>query len=240
MNVIILTTGISGSSAITGFLARSGFWTGDETVFKNNITGTYETYENKRLVDLNDELFEASKTKFTHKIYYDANTRDLFNNIFSEIDTAKYKDFIEECNSHSPWVWKDPKLYLTIGFWKNLLDLSNTRVIVLHRNTYELWKSQAAKRIIYSYRYLKNAEQKSRHGLLQYLEMNNIPFISLEYDQFTRDPVKAQKRLSEFIETDLKIENWYEVYQQTSKLSGLIRTVLAYLIYIKNYGTRIK
>ena len=240
MNVIILTTGISGSSVITGFLAKSGLWTGDDTVFKDNITGKYETYENKKLVNLNDSLIKEAGVEFEGKARYDANARDKFNDIYAEIDTTKYNKFIEECNSHSPWIWKDPRLFLTIGFWKNSLDLTNTKVIVLHRNSYELWKSQAIKRIIYSYKYLKNSEDKTRHELLNYLELNNFSFISLEYDQFTRDPVTSINQLNKFIGTNLKKENWDEIYQSTSKSSSYKRTLLAYLIYIKNYKSRIK
>ena len=240
MNVIILTTGISGSSVITGFLAKSGLWVGDKTIFKDNITGKYETYENKKLVKLNDELVEAAGVDFTDRTYYDANARDLFNNISSQLDTTRYKRFLAECNSHSPWIWKDPKLFLTIGFWKNFLNLADTRVVVVHRNVYELWKSQAIKRIIYSYSYLKSSEEKSRHELLNYLERNNFSFVSLEYDQFLKDPVTAINRLNKFIGTNLNKPDWDEIYRPTSKFSRYKRAFTAYLIYLKNYNSRIK
>lgn len=240
MNVIILTTGISGSSVITGFLAKSGLWAGDDTVFKDNMTGKYETYENKDLVELNDSLIEEAGVGFVGKARYDAKARDKFNEIYAQIDTTKYNKFIEECNSHSPWIWKDPRLFLTIGFWRNCLDLTNTKIIVLHRNSYELWKSLTIKRIIYSYRYLKNSEDKTRGELLKYLESNGFSFISIEYDQFTRNPVTPINQLNKFIGANLKKENWDEIYRSTSKFSGYKRTLLAYLIYVKNYKDRIK
>jgi hypothetical protein len=240
MNVIILTTGISGSSVITGFLAKSGLWAGEDTVFKDNLTGKYETFENKKLVDLNDSLLKEAEVEFDGKARYEASSRDKLNDIYAEIDTKKYNKFIEECNLHSPWIWKDPRLFLTIGFWINSLDLTNTKVVVLHRNSYELWKSLTIKRIIYSFRYLKNSEDKTRHELLNYLESNNFSYICLEYDQFTRDPVKSIHQLNEFIGTNLKKENWDEIYKPTSLVSQYKRTLLAYLIYIKNYNSRIK
>lgn len=240
MNVIVLTTGISGSSVITGLLAKSGLWAGDDTVFKNNITGKYETYENKKLVDLNDSLIREIGSELEGEAYYDATARGKFDDIYTKIDTTKYDSFIDECNSHSPWVWKDPRLFFTIGFWKNSLDLTNIKVVVLYRNSYELWKSQAIKRIIYSYRYLKNSEEKSRHELLSYLESNNFSFISLEYSQFTNDPVTSINILNKFIGTSLKKENWDEIYRPPGKLSHYKRTLLAYLIYMKNYKSRIK
>jgi hypothetical protein len=240
MNVIILTTGISGSSVITGFLAKSGFWAGEDTVFKDNITGKYETYENKKLVTLNDALIKEAGIEFDNKSYYDKNSRSIFNRIYKETDTIKYNKFIEECDSHSPWIWKDPRLFLTIGFWKNALDLTNTKVVVLHRNCYELWKSQSIKRIIYSYRYLKDSEEKARQELINYLVSNNFSFISLEYDQFTKDPATHINKLNKFFGIYLKKENWDEIYQPTSKLSQYKRSILAYLIYIKNYKNRVK
>ena len=240
MNVIILTTGISGSSVITGFLAKSGFWAGEDTVFKDNITGKYDTYENKQLVTLDDALIKNAGIEFNHKSYYDKDSRSIFNRIYKETDTIKYNKFIEECNSHSPWIWKDPRLFLTIGFWKNCLDLNTTRVIVIHRNSYELWKSQMSKRIIYSYRYLKKSEDKSRQELLNYLDSNKFSFISLEYDQFTSDPATSINELSRFIGTDLKKETWDEIYRPPAKRSYYKRTALAYLVYLKNYKTRIR
>ena len=240
MNVIILTTGISGSSVITGFLAKSGLWTGDDTVFKDNVTGKYETYENTKLVNLNDSLIKEAGANFEGKARYDATARGKFNELYEKIDATKYNKFIEECNDHSPWIWKDPRLFVTIGFWRNCLNLSNIKVIVLHRNSYELWKSQAIKRIIYSYSYLKKSEDKTRNELISYLESNNFSFISLEYDQFTRGPATSISKLNEFIGANLKKENWDEIYRSTSTFSQYKRTLLAFLIYIKNYKSRIK
>ena len=240
MNVVILTTGISGSSVLTGFIANSGFWAGDHTVFKDNVTGKYETYENEKLVALNTSLVKAAGVEFEGKARYDGKARDKLNDLYSEIDTTTYRQFIEECNAHSPWIWKDPRLFLTIGFWKNCLDLSNTKVIVLHRNTYELWKSLTIKRIIYSYRYLKRSEEETRHELISYLESNNFSFVTLEYDRFISDLVGSISRLNEFLGTNLKQEDWDKIYEPTSRFSRYKRTLLAFLIYVKNYNGRIK
>lgn len=240
MNVIVLTTGISGSSVITGFLANSGFWTGDDTIFKDNLTGKYETHENKKLVSLNKSLVKEAGLKFEGKARYDPEARDRLNDLYTEIDTTKYKKFIEHCNTHTPWIWKDPRLFLTIGYWKNCLDLNNTKVIVLHRNSYELWKSLTIKRIIYSYKYLKNSEERTRNELLNYLEANGFSYVSIEYDQFIRDIAIHIKRLSDFIGTSLKEETWNEIYRKPSGFSRYKRALLAYLIYIKNYNSRIR
>ena len=78
MNVIILTTGLSGSSLITGLIAQGGFWCGDTTVYKHNASGRYETYENSRLVELNDLIVKQTGYNFTDSAWYDKYARTIF------------------------------------------------------------------------------------------------------------------------------------------------------------------
>src|SRR5690242_9748399 len=54
-NVIILTSGLTGSSVLTGLIARAGYWTGSQTFKKE-----YDTFENVELIRLNRDLFAAA------------------------------------------------------------------------------------------------------------------------------------------------------------------------------------
>src|SRR5215472_209946 len=47
-NVIILTSGLSGSSVLTALICRAGYWSGDRTHKKPH----YDTFENERLIEL--------------------------------------------------------------------------------------------------------------------------------------------------------------------------------------------
>src|SRR5713226_606371 len=46
-------------------------------------------------------------------------------------DDSPYREFLAKCDEHRPWVWKDPRLWLTIYFWKSLLSLDQCRFILL-------------------------------------------------------------------------------------------------------------
>lgn len=240
MNVIVLTTGISGSSVITGFLSSAGLWTGSETIYKDGITGKYETYENKALVGLNEKLLEIAGIEFGDKERYDVKIKYKLRELLLTENLEPYQHLVRECEAHSPWIWKDPRLLLTLGFWAGLLDLNNVKVIVLHRNPYELWKSQNIKRIIYSYTYLKNAENDTRKELTGYLESQNFSFISIEYDDFVKRPEKHIEKLKEFVGVDLRKEDWNRIYKRTRMSTQLKRTFLSCLIYIKNYKNRFR
>ena len=55
-NVIILTGGLTGSSALAGLLAAAGYWSGEGTFRKRD----YNTYENSELIRLNRQLMQRA------------------------------------------------------------------------------------------------------------------------------------------------------------------------------------
>lgn len=240
MNVIVLTTGISGSSLITGLLNRSGLWAGDETIVKDNITGGYDTYENKSLVSLNEKLIAEVGLEFDDGARYDLDSRAKISCLINKIDLSEYEEFVRKCDSVSPWIWKDPRLLLTIGFWSNFLDMSDIKVIFIYRNIYDLWVSQNVKRIVYDYQYLKSSETQVRKGLEKYLEESGFSFIKIEYERFIKSPLTYMGQLNDFIGLKLTKDHWNDVYKPSSRLLKYQRAVLSYLIYIKNYRDRFK
>ena len=56
-NVIILTGGLTGSSALAGLLTEAGYWCGEDTFKKSD----YNTYENAELIALNRRQSSESR-----------------------------------------------------------------------------------------------------------------------------------------------------------------------------------
>lgn len=240
-NLIILTTGLSGSSVLTGLIARAGYWTGERTHVKNNSTGSYNTYENSKLVELNNQLIKLTKCTITPHSWYDRSLFARFEAIDSGIDRQQFRQFIDECNEHSPWIWKDPKLWFTLAFWLDLLGEKNVRCIVLYRDPYRLWVSQTNKRIIYDYQYLKNSEQRSRLELLNYLHERNVPSMELQYDELLDCDTQTLIRINQFLGCQLSSSDWGEVFDSSKQSnSKRLNDLKAMLIYLKNYKGRIK
>ncbi len=99
-NVIILTSGLTGSSVLTGLIARAGYWTGDRTHKKTE----YDTYENEELIDLNQRIFRQAN-------YHGNYLMDFSPDVLAGIgalsgDEGLYDEFIQKCALHRPWVWK--------------------------------------------------------------------------------------------------------------------------------------
>src|SRR5690242_2078379 len=127
-SVIILTSGLSGSSVLTGLIARAGYWTG-ETHKKRD----YDTFENKELIRLNRLLFERAAYTGNYLVEFSSEVIARIAKLSAPHGDA-YSSFIAECNQHRPWVWKDPRLWLTIRFWAEFLDLRDCNFILLTRS----------------------------------------------------------------------------------------------------------
>ncbi len=237
-NLIILTTGLSGSSVVTGLIAQEGYWLGDETAFKSNASGHYETYENKKLIELNDELLAFLNIKLDESSWYDA---ELFNRLSNEtktIDKSKFIDFISYCQLHDKWIWKDPRLWLTLGFWAPLLNKCDVTFLVISRQPLSLWVSMLNKRQLVSYFELKKQEDKSRKRIQGYLTNKGFVYRQLNYDQLIEKPQLEIDKLNDFLQSSLSLKGFMSIFRgdvgkQTYSIKALFKAIF---IYIKNYG----
>jgi len=238
-NVIVLTTGLSGSSVLSGVISESGYWAGNETVIKDNSSGQYNTYENVELVELNSSLCDKADFLFDDKAWYKTDGQRVFDEIASTIETNSFKEFLLSCNRHQPWIWKDPKVWPTIGYWSHLIDPESTRVLLLKRNGFKLWLSQVVKRKVYDYFYLDRAEKTATAELKCYLNENNLQFIQVTHESLVSDTELELKRINQFLGSNIKLEHWEKIYQKPKFQSSVKRLFLGLLIYMKNYQTRI-
>jgi hypothetical protein len=236
-NAIILTSGLSGSSVLTGLIARAGYWTGHSTHKKRD----YDTFENTRLIDLNLKLFQMAAYTGNYLVEFSSQAINDITSLTSRVSDGAFEGFIDTCNQHQPWVWKDPRLWLTIRFWKHLLDLNDCRFILLTRSTLQTWISQILRRQIISYQYSKNYETRIHQSILGFFEQNRVSYLHLSYEHLILRPADTVKALNRLLETELTIEDLKEVYHKPlykNPRSSWAEHLKAVAIYAKNYSGR--
>jgi hypothetical protein len=150
-NVIILTGGLSGSSALAGLLVAAGFWSGENTFRKRD----YNTYENSELIRLNRQLMQRADVGEEYTMRFLPDAIDRIAALAGVEDPAQYRALLTACDAHSPWIWKEPRLWLTIRFWNGLLDWSRVRVLLLRRDHMQAWVSMTQRRQIQTYGYAR-------------------------------------------------------------------------------------
>jgi len=237
-NLIILTSGLSGSSVLTGLMARAGYWTGDATFKKQE----YDTFENHELIALNLRLFREAGYKGNYLLEFSPEAVENVAALSGKIDATDFQVFVANCDRHRPWVWKDPRLWLTIRFWKNVLDTGSCSFIVLTRGLRQSWLSSILRRQITTYRYSKAYETRIQESAIAFLDGAKLPYLHITYEALIMRPAETIERLNTHLSTSLNVEDLKAVYHKplykNPKVS-LFRQVKAMLIYLKNYSERL-
>lgn len=237
-NVVILTSGLSGSSVVTGLLARAGYWIGDSTFKKSD----YDTFENRELIELNLRLFQEAGYKGNYLLEFSPEAMQDIGALAGKIDESAFREFIAKCDRNQPWIWKDPRLWLTIRFWKHLMDLEACSFIVLTRGLMQSWISSTLRRQITSYRYARKYETSIQQSALHFLSENRIPHLDVTYEGLILHPAETIDRLNRYLDTDLGVEDLKAVYHKPlykNPRSSLAKHMKAMLIYAKNYSQRL-
>jgi hypothetical protein len=237
-NVIILTSGLSGSSVLAGLLARAGYWAGESTFKKPD----YDTYENQELIELNKRLFQEAGYKGNYLLEFCPETLNAVARLHNETNTGPYVAFIDRCEEHSPWIWKDPRLWLTIRFWRKLLDVDKCGFVLLTRGSMQSWISSILRRQIISYRYSKRYEARISQSIEEVLAENKRPYVHVAYEELIQRPDQAIGRLNEYLGTTLTVDDLKAIYRKPlyrNPRSSLVKHMKALLIYLKNYSERL-
>jgi hypothetical protein len=234
-NVIVLTIGLSGSSVLTGLLSKAGYWMGS-TVRKPD----YDTYENQELVELNRMILQAADFTGRYEMVYDPAFVEQVTNAAGKLDSAPFIDFIERCDRHGPWIWKDPRLWLTIRIWRHWLDLSKLKFVVLERDPLQTWISTTIRRQIQTRAYSDKYLGDVRGSIDSFIDETAASRLKVVYEDLLVAPEATIDRINAFLGTRLTTNDLKAVYKGRlyKKPHGIADLVKANMIYLKNYGER--
>lgn len=236
-NVIVLTIGWTGSSVLAGLLKAAGFWTGP-THRKND----YDTYENVELIRLNRELMAQFGAGENYRAHFRQEWIDASAQLAQRIDCTPYATLVAESESHTPWVWKDPRLWLTIRFWHALLPPGRVKYILLTRSPLQAWISCTLRRQIQTYAYMKRYNAAIESSLNDFLLSTGAPSLSLVYEDLQLEPERELERLSAFLDTPVTLDHLRATYTRPLRRRnhGLVDTLTACMVYLKNHGERLR
>jgi len=236
-NVIILTGGLTGSSVLAGLLSAAGFWSGEGTFRKRD----YDTYENSELIRLNRQLMQRVGVGEEYTMRFVPDAIERIAALQAVEDPGGYRGLLADCDGHAPWMWKDPRLWLTIRFWNGLLDWSRIRVLLLRRDHMQAWVSCTQRRQIQTFAYARRYNESIQASLRKFLESNAIRFLPVLFEDLIVAPEREVGRLSSFLETDISMAHLRSTYGGVlyRRPKTFRDTIEAGLIYLKNYGERL-
>lgn len=213
-NAVIVGMPRSGTSLTAAILVSKGYYVGSNRLsyFQHgDEDNPFGYFEADNLIDRNIEVLR--KTGF----YY-ANTWMFGELLQSSIDQIPHltasdvdRQLVEAYREHAPWVWKDPRLCFTLRYWWPLLDGSRTGVLLLRRDWLDVYHSfrrmgWCAGGSIARARVKKLVEQHLGTAETT-IEALSIPFVEVDYAEFMEMPHRVAKRIGEFFELDLSVQD---------------------------------
>ena len=235
-NVIILTSGLAGSSVLAGLIARGGWWVGHETFEKVD----YDTFENLRVIEVNRDLFAQLGYQGNYEMVFDPAEIGLFADRRLSFDVRPFRQLLAECDTHSPWLWKDPRLWLTIHRWVDYLDLDRVCFINLTRDPLQAWISLTNRRQIQEFGYLKSYLYGIRDSNRDFLVKQGAEHLEVQYEDLLIRPEQTIGKLNWFLDATLSVTDLEAIYRGRlyRKPRGVGDALKAGLIYAKNYRKR--
>ena len=229
-NAIVVGMARSGTSLTASVFAKQGYFVTanpEADLYPANRINPGGFWEAQPLVDANILLLR----RIGHE---DHNTWR-----FSTVDEAKAagiaqleptisdRRLVDEYDKHRPWVWKDPRLCYTLGYWWPLVDQNSTRVLLVRRDVESIFRSYC--RIGWR----KNSEI-NRQDVIDKISSHinavervindlQIPHIVIDYRDYAKDSEKIAKMISKEFEVPLRSSDLgYTDRYNSSSLYGRI------------------
>ncbi|MFC6438706.1 hypothetical protein [Bowmanella sp. JS7-9] len=236
-NVIILTHGWTGSSAFTALISQGQYWLGDETFQKID----YNTYENSELVALNNKMIaDAGYTgDREHEILTEQAVLDVTQKI-AMLDPSPYKAFAEKLSENQPWIWKDPRLALTIRAWMRFVDIDSVEFIILTRDDMQSWITSNQRRHIQSLSFTRRYNKSVTDSFKRFLTERGKSYSEFEFEDLQLRPEQTIERLNQQLGLKLTMEDLHRVYNKPlyKKSKRFKDWFEALAVYVKNYALR--
>ncbi|MBI1422057.1 MAG: hypothetical protein GC149_01240 [Gammaproteobacteria bacterium] len=213
-NAIIVGMPRSGTSMTAAIFARAGYFIaedqkgqlrqGDEF----NPTGYWEA---EPLIHANAEIFQAAGFPYDNTWLYEPITSHSATRINELERSSVHKQFVSDFDQHYPWLWKDPRLCYTLGYWWPLLDRDKTRVLLLKRDPKQIynsflrlkWRSMSARDRKDTLQRVKD-HMKAAEFAVQKFE---IPHIVVNYSDFANNANETAQRINEFFGLNLQSQD---------------------------------
>ncbi len=192
--IAVLGTGRSGTSATAGLLVKLGL-TGPppDDLIEASSSNELGHWESKTVHWCNAQLLRAvgcttfAPPPVTRRWSAVPNYADV---------RARALQWFEKTHTDAPVMVKDPRLCLTLPFWRDVIPAPMASILVIRDPVKVARSLQARDDIPVSLglalcdRYLRSAS----------VGMEGMPALVLEYDSLLQDPVESTERICEFLE----------------------------------------
>ncbi len=209
-NVLVVGMPRSGTSMTAGIFARAGYFVTDEpdVDLRPGDPGNPDGYwEAEGLIERNVEVFRAAGYAGHNTWLFDPIEAAAQERIHGLEPVAGHADFVERFQRNRPWIWKDPRLCYTLGYWWKLLDPEQTCVVLTSRDPEAIyrsflrlgWREASDEARADVFARVEDHMAAAREAIRRY----GIPHEVIVYEEVADDAARIARAISELCGTDI-------------------------------------
>lgn len=145
-NIIVVGTPRSGTSLAASIFARLGHFVADDESAQLRGPDHFNPagyWEAEPLIEANVSLFRRVGFKHHNTWMFDPISDEQAGRIAALPPADEHRELVARYEKNRPWVWKDPRLCYTLGYWWPLVNPETTAVLFVRRDPEETFKSFA-------------------------------------------------------------------------------------------------
>jgi hypothetical protein len=203
-NVIVVGTPRSGTSLAASIFARQGYFVANDANSQLRSPDHYNPggyWEAEPLIEANVSLFKRVGYEHHNTWVRDEMSADQAAAISALEDVEEHRSLVAKYEKNHPWVWKDPRLCFTLGYWWRLVDQENTAVLLVSREPEEIFRSFA--RI--GWREDTAGDRQATFNRMadhiaaaqEAIRVLQIPHVEVNYADYRQDPQRVAALLSD-------------------------------------------
>ena len=213
-NVVVVGMPRSGTSLVAGIFARRGYFVAEDPEAElrpgdhHNPLGYWEA---ETLTRMNVAVFAAAG-------YHEDTTwlgapisEEAVDRIGRLARLPGHREYVAAYEERAPWVWKDPRLCYTLGYWWPMLPQRETRVLLTRRDPEAIYAS-------FVRTHWREAGKAAKDDVLARVESHlrtacetvdrlGIPCMEVRYGDLAENPTFVAQRLSAFLGLDLAADD---------------------------------
>jgi hypothetical protein len=209
-NAIVVGMPRSGTSLSTRIFVRKGYFVAEDeenALEPADEFNPFGYWQAKGLVDRNIEIFHAVGYEFKNSWLWNQISEDALARIRSLEPLPGHREFAAAYDGRAPWVWKDPRLCLTLSYWWKMMRPEDTAVLFIERDSEEIHRS--FKRIGYvsagpgSRERIARVTAQHLGEARRTLDSLEIPHLTVQHKRYFKDPAGVAREIGELFDIEL-------------------------------------
>ena len=209
-NALILGAPRSGTSLTSAIFARQGYYVGGAArpaISQGDDYNPYGYFEADDLIERNVECFRRVAYSCHNSWLFDeisAESQQLIGRLQPEL---RDQQLLDDYNCRSPWLWKDPRMCITLPYWAQLLNWHRVGVVFVERSADDVVWSFHRKGWCGGSKAERQATLARIHqhtdAAKAALHKFRIPHLSVRYEDFSVRPEQLANQINECFDLNL-------------------------------------